>query len=154
VPVALALWWLRCDATLMCLLCKSMPVGVRDAANQVAIGAGVGGIEYVLAAMRRYPDGAGVQESGCGALGNLAFTNAANLAAIAAAGGIDVVVAAMRRHADAAGVQEHGCAALWNLAVSAANKAVIIRTGGRDVVTAARRRHGSKAADGALRVLQ
>jgi hypothetical protein len=74
-----------------------MPVGVRDAANQVAIGAGVGGIEYVLAAMRRYPDGAGVQESCCGALGNLAFANAANLAVIAGAGGIEAVLSALRR---------------------------------------------------------
>ena len=80
--------------------------------------------------------------SGCGALWNLAFSDA-NQTEIARNGGIESVVSAMRQHAADAGVQEEGCGALWNLAATKANESLIGSSGGVDVVIQAMKSHRS-----------
>ena len=73
-----------------------------------------GGIEAIVEGMGRHKKHAGVQEQGCGALGNLG-ANAENKVKIAEAGGIEAMVEGMGRHKEHAGVQEQGCGALANL---------------------------------------
>ena len=90
-----------------------------------------GGIDVVVAAMRRHEASAEVALWGCRALWNIACDGAlavdlvscakrlcaaANRVPVARKGGIDAVVAAMRRHEDNAAVAEQGCAALCNIA--------------------------------------
>jgi hypothetical protein len=80
--------------------------------------------------------------AGCGALWNLAFSDA-NQTEIAGNGGIEAVVSAMRQHSADAGVQEEGCGALWNLAATKANESLIGSSGGVDVVIHAMTLHRS-----------
>ena len=67
-----------------------------------------GGVEVLLAAMRRHLADEDVQDCGCTALVYLTTGSAANRAAIAARGGVEVIDAAMRQHPTAASVQEQG----------------------------------------------
>ena len=64
-------------------------------------------IPTTIASMREKPlaRNASVQWNACRRLGNLAYNNAENQAAIAQADGIPAVVAALRGHPTSAGVQ-------------------------------------------------
>jgi len=118
-------------------------LAAKDPGNQVAI-ADHGGITAVLQALGRHQRHARVQESGCGALCNLAV-NADNQVAIADQGGITAVLQALGRHQCHAGVQMQGCGALRNLAVNADNQKVIADLGGIEAVLGAMGRHESHA---------
>ena len=84
--------------------CQILTFLARDDDNKGKI-AQDGGIAAVLAALRKHPDSAGVQEWGCGALGWLVENadgqqNADNQGKITQEGGIAAVLAALRKHTD------------------------------------------------------
>jgi hypothetical protein len=143
-----------------CTLLKALVDG--SDANAVAV-AQVGGVEVVVAAMRRHATSTHTQASGCGVLRRLAEAGgSATATEIVGAGGIDVVVAAMRghqHHADgpaARDMQAEGCAVLRVLASSSSDtRDAIVRCGGREVVQhAIHRFRCSSAALWALDALQ
>jgi hypothetical protein len=79
-------------------------------------------IEVIMRAMTAHSNVTEVQEQGCGALANLAWTDdaslsiAANRVSIAAIRGIETIISAMTVHRNVSKVQELGCLALGNLA--------------------------------------
>ena len=76
-----------------------------------------GGVAAVVAAMGQYAADAVLQRSGCGALINLSFSDAACTQAIVSAGGVAAIVAAivaaMSQHMADAETQRNGCGARW-----------------------------------------
>jgi len=101
-----------------------------------------GGIELVLDMLRGHTGHAGLHETGCRVLVNLASDNKDNQKAIADAGGIEAVVHTMRgRSGHAAGVQEAGCCALAILASENKENQKAIGAGGIEAVIGAMRSH-------------
>jgi hypothetical protein len=101
--------------------------------------------EAVVGALRAHPSVAAVQEHGCGAVCNLAFTDE-GIAAVLAVGGAEAVVGALRAHLSVAAVQKEGCMAMVNLACTDEGKATLLAVGGAEAVVGALRAHPSVAA--------
>ena len=92
----------------------------------------------VIAAMKKHPANAEVQQMGCMALG--LFSHDKTMLA-AEAGSIEAIVAAMRAHPSNADVQQYGCNALCEIAFNAANQVLVAKAGGIEAVVAAMRTH-------------
>lgn len=75
----------------------------------------LGGIDLVVAAMKRFPDNIQMQDKGCGTLRNMADLGA-NQKAIASFGGIDQILQAMDSYKDNESVVANAIGALRNLA--------------------------------------
>lgn len=105
--------------------------------NKVRGGA-AGGIEAVVAAMRRQRNDTETLKLACGALQNLGV-NAENELRAAGAGAIEAVVAAMRAHWADPELQRRGCAALYNLTGDDGNKTRAARAGAVEAVLQAMR---------------
>ena len=100
--------------------------------------AGVAGL--VAAALRGHPEHARVQQSGCFALGAMAYRHPANQATAGEAGAAGLVASAMRGHQGDADVQANGCYALYSLAENhPANTAAAREAGCVQLIAAALR---------------
>jgi hypothetical protein len=69
-----------------------------------------------MAAMRRHPGSAHVQQHGCLALASIVRAHPANAAAAARDGCLVVLTTAMKAHANAEELQRNGCLALMSMA--------------------------------------
>ena len=125
---------------LWCLACEAVPGKLAVPAGKLAVPAGnqeaiacEGGVQAVVAAMRRFGDDHEVQERGCGALKSLAV-DPDNQVTIAGEGGIQAVVEAMGRFTDHVRIQQEGCGALRSLAVNPDNQVTIAAEGGIQAV--------------------
>ena len=129
---------LACHAEVYCTALMKLAVQ-KDNQKVMAL---AGGIELVLDMLRGHTGHAGLQETGCRVLVNLASDNKDNQKAIADAGGIEAVVHTMRgRSGHAAKVQEAGCCALAILASENKENQKAIGAGGIEAVIGAMRRH-------------
>jgi hypothetical protein len=74
----------------------------------------VGGIDVILAALKRYPTDSLVQRNGCGALGNLSRKRE-NIEELVEQETIAIVIRAMKMFPDVSKIQRCGCGFIWNV---------------------------------------
>jgi len=101
----------------------------------------LGGIDAFVEAMYNHPGNPGLQENGCGLLGNMALRSEENQKAIGLAGGVDAVLRAMAEHASNDIVQEKGCWALQQFAMVSKNRMEITSRSGVERIVQAMQAH-------------
>jgi hypothetical protein len=89
----------------------------------------IGGVEVILAGMKRHPQAENVQRMGCGTIGNLCETKR-NASRFEESDGIAQVIAAMKAHPENEDVQVYGCVALENMCEWAEYRPLIFAAGG------------------------
>jgi hypothetical protein len=99
------------------------------------------GIEAIIAGMRAHRDNVDVQEMGCSALGNLAWSNSAIQARIADLGGIEEIVRATQTHVRSGGCMQKCTLALGNLSCHAQNQVKVAQLNGIQLILQALTEH-------------
>jgi hypothetical protein len=96
----------------------------------------VGGIDVILAALKRYPTDPLVQSKGCGALTNLS-SKRENINELVEQGTIPTVIGAMKKFRNVARIQQNGCGFIWNVAKQQEHHNRFWESGGISAVGAA-----------------
>jgi hypothetical protein len=90
----------------------------------------IGGVEVVLAGMKRHPQAENVQWVGCGAIANMLHETKRDAARVEESDGIAQAIAAMKAHPEDEDVQFHGCGALEIVCEWAECRPLIFAAGG------------------------
>jgi len=119
----------------------ALQVLIPNRTNQDIMAAS-GGIEQLLKGLNKFPMSPAIQDRGCRALGNLAYSHAENQKKIMDEQGFGAVLDAMATHQGVQAVQEHGCRALKNFSDNnSAATSEILRLDGANAVVRAMDQH-------------
>jgi hypothetical protein len=90
----------------------------------------IGGLEVILAGMRKHPKNINIQGAGCGAIANLLHETKRNAERLKESDGIASVISAMKAHPENEIVQSSSCGALVNMCEWAEYRPLVLAAGG------------------------
>jgi hypothetical protein len=102
----------------------------------------IGGVEVILAGMRKHPTYTNVQQVGCGAIANLLFETKRNAERFQESDGIAAVISAMKAHPENEDVQLGSCGALLSICEWAEYRPLIVAAGGAVAIDTVMEKYG------------